>query len=288
MVKKPRSSRHLHPRKTYSKEFNLLQPGTGIRFIPPEEWGRPKNYMAAPLRLALLMLLLGGAAAFYLNLPAPPPEPRAVPVPLAPPPPRIMQEEAVTANAAPVIGGAERIQPPEAPHAAANPAASPEIAGAPARLQVEALPVSPRCRIRFGIFLLRENAERHVQSLAKKGVAATVEAGMRQMSAFTLKAGPADGAIAWKDLKSAGAKLNVAPMVEVDGKYVLLGPIWLKDRVLIAENAFRAAGVRTEIVEEHKDREVFKVLSAPFETVEAAKRVIGEMQTNGIEGVIDE
>lgn len=272
MVKKPNPSRRIHPQKTYSKEFNLLRPGTGIRFMPQQEWGRPGKNMAAPLRLALLMFLLGGAAMLYLNLPEPPPARRAAAVRLAPPP-RIMQEEAVTANAAPVVDVPVRR---EAPVAA-------QTADAAATGQT-----APRWRIRFGIFILRENAEHHAQSLAKKGVIAAAETALRPMSAFTLKAGPATNAAAWKELKTAGEKLNVAPMAEVDGKYLVVGPIWLKDRALAAEKHFRAAGVQTEIVEERKDREVFKVVSAPFETAEAAKRAIGEMKTNGIEGVIDE
>lgn len=287
MVKKPKPSRHTHPLKTYSKEFNLLRAGTGIRFLPREEWTRPKKNLAAPLRLLLLMLLLGGAAALYFNLPAPPPARRMATIPHIPPP-RIMHEETVTANAVPDIGGTGRAQPPEATQAAAHPAVPPETGDTPATKKAEARPAAPRWRIRFGIFISRENAERHVQSLAKKGVIAATETRLHPMSAFTLKAGPADGAAAWKDLKSSVTKLNVAPMVEVDGKYLVIGPIWLKDRALVAENTLKAANVHTEIVEERKDREVFKVLSAPFETVEAAKRAIGEMQTNGIEGVIDE
>ncbi|MBI5637376.1 MAG: hypothetical protein HZA03_05335 [Nitrospinae bacterium] len=277
MVKKPNPSRHTPPKKTYSKEFNLLRPGTGIRFMPQEEWGRPGKSMAAPLRLALLMLLLGGAAMLYLNLPEPPPARRAAPVSIAPPP-RILREEAVTANAAPVIDVPVRRETP----------AAAQTADAAALKQAESPPAAPRWRIRFGIFLLRENAERHAQSLAKKGVIAAAETALRPMSAFTVKAGPANDAAAWKELKTAGEKLNVAPMAEVDGKYLIVGPIWLKDRALVAEKHFRAASVRTEIVEERKDREVFKVVSAPFETAEAAKRAIGEMKTNGIEGVIDE
>ncbi len=108
------------------------------------------------------------------------------------------------------------------------------------------------------------------------------------MNAFTLKAGPVDNAVARKNLKSETEKLNVAPIEEVDGKYLLVGPIWLKDRALVAEKTFRAAGIRTEVVEERKEREMFKVLSTPFESAEAAKRAIGEMQINGIEGVVDE
>lgn len=278
MVKKPNPSRRTQPKKTHLKEFNLLRPGTGIRFMPQEEWGRPGKNMAAPLRLALLMLLLGGAAALYFNLPTPPPARRAAPVSIAPPP-RIMREEAVTANAAPVVDVPVRQQ--EAPVAA-------QAADTAAVKQAAPTPSAPRRRIRFGIFLLRENAEHHAQSLAKKGVIAAAEAALRPMAAFTLKAGPANNAAAWKKLKTAGEKLTVAPMAEVDGKYLVAGPIWLKDRALAAEKHFRANGVLTEIVEERKDREVFKVVSAPFETLEAAKRAIEEMKTNGIEGVIDE
>ncbi len=282
MVKQPKPSRPTHRQKTYSKKFNLLRPGTGIRFIPPEHWGRSRKSMGGPLRLAMLMLLLGITAELYLNLPAPPPVRRAAPVRITPPP-RIMQEETVMANAVPAIVGVTPAQPAPTP---ANPVAPPETAGTSAIKQAASTRTGPR--IRFGIFLSRENAERHVQSLANKGVVAAAETALRPLSSFTLKAGPANNAANWKDIKSAGAKLKVAPMVEVDGKYVVVGPIWLKDRALVAENSFRAAGVRTEIVEEHKDREVFKVLSAQFETVEAAKRAIGEMQANGIEGVIDE
>lgn len=259
MAIEPKPSRDADSPRTLSKKFNLLRPGTGIRFIPPEEWPRPGKDAISPLRAVLLLSLMAAAAALYFNLPAPPPARPTATVSISPPP-HIMQEETVTAN---------------------SPAA-PDVK--PAEVPLSTL----RWRIRFGIFLSRENAERHAASLAKKGVSAAVEAALRPMSAFTLKAGPADGAAVWKDLKSAGAKLNVAPMEEVDGKYLVVGPIWLKDRALVAENAFKAVGVRTEIAEERKDREIFKVLSAPFETAEAAKRVIGEMQTNGIEGVVDE
>lgn len=258
MVIRPKPSSHAHPLKTYSKEFNLLRPGSGIRFLPSEKGARAgKESITAPLRLLLLMLLLGGAAALYLNIPAQPPARRKAVVRISPPP-RIMQEESVTADAVPVIGKAE-----------------------------QARPATPQYRIRFGLFLSRENADRHAQSLAKKGVTAVAETAKHPMTSFTLKAGPAYDA-AWKDLKTAAAKLNVAPIVEVDGKYLLVGPIWLKDRALMAENTLKASGVPSEIVEERTEREVFKVLSAPFETVEGAKRAIGEMQTNGIEGVIDE
>lgn len=267
MVKKPNPSPNRLPLKTYSKQFNLLRPGTGIRFTPPDQWGRHTAHAAPPLRLLLLALLLGAAAALYFNRAAPAPAPHSTPRPPAPSP-RIMREETVAANTAPVVAIPERA-------AAMQPAAQPP-------------PAAPRWRIRYGIFLLRENAERHAQSLAEKGVAAATEAALRPMIAFTIKAGPATNPDAWKNLKAEAAKLNVAPIEEVDGKYLLVGPIWLKDRALVAEKTFKAAGIRTETVEERKEKEMFKVLSAPFESAEAAKRHIGEMQINGIEGVIDE
>lgn len=290
MVKQPKASRHAHPRKTYSKKFNLLRPGTGIRFVPPGEWQRPKKGIAAPLRLVLLMFLLGMSAAVYLNRPVSAPERRVAAVPAAPSP-HIMKEETVISNAVPVIDFAGQARPPVSMPTApipAAPAAPLETGGIPAITQADPAPAAPRWRIRFGIFLSRDNANRHAQSLEKKGVVAAVEPALHPMTAFMLKAGPADNVTAWQKLKAAGTKLNVAPMVEVEGKYLLVGPIWLKDRALVAENTFRAAGVRTEIVEERKDREVFKVLSAPFETVESARGAIGDMKVNGIEGVIDE
>lgn len=287
MVKQPKPSRHNHPQKTYSKEFNLLRPGTGIRFIPPGEWKRPEKNIAAPLRLVLLMLLLGVSAHLYINRPAPPPAPRVAVVRLSATP-RILKEEAVAANAVPVINGAVQGQPPLNAMPTAPLLAAPIETGGGQINKADSLSAVPLWRIRFGLFLSRENAERHAQSLEKKGVKASAEPALRPMTAFTLKAGPADNAAVWQKMKADGIKLNVAPMTEVEGKYVLVGPIWLKDRALVAENTFRDAGIHTEIVEERKDREVFKVLSTPFETVERAKRAIGEMHINGIEGVIDE
>lgn len=287
MVKKPKASHHTPPKKAYSKTFNLVQPGTGIRFISPKEWNQPKKNIAAPLRLALLMLLLGASAELYLNLPAPTSQRRAAAI-HATPPPRIMKEEAVTANAVPAADVTGVAQPAGAAPATSSPAEPLEAADIAAINKSPSPLAAPRWRIRFGIFLSRENAERLAQSLVKKGAVVAVEPALRPMNAFTIKAGPAESAAAWQALKAAGIKLNVAPMVEVDGKYLVVGPIWLKDRALSAENTFKAAGILTQVVEERKDREVFKVLSAPFETVELAKRAIGEMHINGIEGVIDE
>ncbi len=269
MVKKPDPSFYSHPLKVYSKKFNLLRPGTGIRFTPREKWGRSATPIAQPLRLLFLMLLLGGAAALYFNLPVPPPAHHITPRPAATSP-RIMREESVTAINTPVVSIPERITELQT----AKTTAIPETGS--------------RWRIRFGIFLLRENADRYAQSLAKKGIITAIETAIRPANAFTLKAGPANDPVAWKNMKSTAAKLNVAPIEEVDGKYVVVGPIWLKDSALAAEKTLKASGFQIKTVEERKEREMFKVLSTPFDSAEAAKRSLGEMQTNGIEGVIDE
>ncbi len=285
MVKERKDPRRQPPKKVRSKEVNLLNPGTGIRFAPPAEQPSAKS-AASPLRFIALVLLLAAAAAFYLVFPANETPPvAAVPAPAAPPlsaPPAVMQEEAVTADASAMVDAATPITAPE-PVAAETPPPSPP----PEARSAGPAPL-PRWRIRFGIFVMRENAERYAAHLNQKGVGAEAVAGMHPMPSWTLKAGPLENGATRASVKSVAEKLNVAPMEEVDAKYLLIGPIWLKDRALAAEKKIRAIGVATTLEEARKDREVYKVLSGAYGSAEAVKRGLAELKLNGFEGVIDE
>lgn len=143
-------------------------------------------------------------------------------------------------------------------------------------------------RIRFGVFTMRENAQRLVYELARKGIEAWIMEQRSSMPAYFIKTGPAKNEVELGNMEKELKKIDVAPYMVIEAKYVNAGPIWLKDRALGAEKKLREAGLSVKVEKAMVERDAFKVLSPPFENIDAAKRAMGEWKKSGVEGMVNE
>ncbi len=274
-------------RKT-GHRFNLLFEGTGIRFRREDDSPaeKPVDIYSRALRTAFLILLLILTASYLVSLyefyPADTPEP-------------------ATQNASPPIHGSAKELPTvevagnETPTLAKD-TQQPTIS---APQPVVAVPAPPtpaenypqgkmtRPLVRFGVFLSRTNAEKMLATLRQKEISALVEEELRPMPAYTIESEPVTDEAAMEKAMTVLKKFNVALMGAVEPKYLVVGPIWLKEQALEAAQKARQLGLKISITEERMEKVVYGVVSPPFETVELAQHQADEWRTQGVDGLIE-
>ncbi|MBI5179148.1 MAG: SPOR domain-containing protein [Nitrospinae bacterium] len=251
------------------RRINLKYAGTGIRF-PREDGAKPSSSAKPLVTLAFIAALAVGAFYYLPGGYEVPPLPKQGPAAVAELP-TIAVETEETPNASPVATVPDVV------------VAAPPLPTEGATIELaKELPA-----VRFGIFVNRENAEAMVKSLAARGVSAVVAEGMHPVPAYLLKVGPLPDEAVQKKAAAALQNFTVALTGTVEQKYLIAGPIWLKEQALVARKNAQSLGLAAELGEERKERLVYKTVSLPFENLSAAQAAADAWRKQGIEGVIE-